>query len=289
MMRVSATFTFGCLILLVLPQAKATDLAPSKAPALDYVRRCAVQGEGYFAVPGTEACLRIGGRVRAEIRAKSIFSRELDATGFRARGRINADARVPTEYGMLRSYVNFEITRSSGTYLGIPLAAPSVSADLHDAFIQFGGLTAGITQSYFDFFGNGPLYTDIVGSDVESADVLAYTLSWGSGLSSTISLEDRIGRQRVAGPIGLPLGAAPIVDPVVGFAYAGERLPDLVGNLKLEQNWGAAQISGALRQLRSLNLVTAGPVTSYPDTEYGIRICGSRRTEVQSHVDRARR
>ena len=37
-----------------------------KAAAVEYVRVCSTYGAGFFYIPGTETCLRIGGRVRAE-------------------------------------------------------------------------------------------------------------------------------------------------------------------------------------------------------------------------------
>ena len=48
----------------------------------------------------------------------SRIDREDDAIGFRARGRIQLDARTATAYGLLRSFVRFEITRidSFGVY-----------------------------------------------------------------------------------------------------------------------------------------------------------------------------
>ena len=44
--------------------------------------------------PGTDTCLRIGGRVRAERIAIETFDRRDDAIGFLARGRLNVDART---------------------------------------------------------------------------------------------------------------------------------------------------------------------------------------------------
>ena len=51
---------------------------------------------GFFYIPGTETCLRVGGRMRAEYLYVEPIDREQDAIGFRARGRINLDARTAT-------------------------------------------------------------------------------------------------------------------------------------------------------------------------------------------------
>ena len=46
--------------------AQAADLPAKKAVAVEYVRVCSAYGAGFFYIPGTETCLRIGGRVRAD-------------------------------------------------------------------------------------------------------------------------------------------------------------------------------------------------------------------------------
>ncbi|WP_206064828.1 porin [Nitratireductor mangrovi] len=55
--RVSAT----ALFLAALPVAAWSD-----EEAVDYVRVCDAFGTGFYYIPGTETCLRIGGRIRAE-------------------------------------------------------------------------------------------------------------------------------------------------------------------------------------------------------------------------------
>ena len=81
----------------VVSGAQAADLPVRKAaPAVEYVRVCSAYGAGFFFIPGTETCLRVSGRVRAEFRAQEAFSRADAVTGFRARGRLNFDARTQT-------------------------------------------------------------------------------------------------------------------------------------------------------------------------------------------------
>ena len=84
--------------------AHAADLPVAKAAAVDYVRVCSAYGAGFFYIPGTETCLRIGGRVRADYLYNEPLTRAEDAIGFRARGRIQADARTETAYGALRDH-----------------------------------------------------------------------------------------------------------------------------------------------------------------------------------------
>ncbi|PZR88834.1 MAG: porin, partial [Stutzerimonas stutzeri] len=43
--------------------AHAADLPSRKAAPVEYVRVCSAYGAGFFYIPGTETCLRVGGRV----------------------------------------------------------------------------------------------------------------------------------------------------------------------------------------------------------------------------------
>jgi hypothetical protein len=233
--------------------AEATDLPMQKGAPADYVRICSTHGAGFFYVPGSDLCLKIGGRVRAEYRyfepqwSSPGNGRYNDAVGFRARGQLDVDARTSTEYGVLRAFARYRITRSSGSYNTQPGPQGSqVAVDLNKGFIQFAGLTAGVTESFFDFYADTFNFSDGIlggyGSYVESAQVLAYTASFGNGFSATLSLEDR--NQRL---VNASLGNGGI-DP------AGERMPDVIGALLYDQSkngWGKVQLSGAVHQLNS--------------------------------------
>jgi hypothetical protein len=243
--------------------AQAADLPVAKAAPVEYVRVCSTYGAGFFYIPGTETCLRVGGRVRADYLYGEPLDRSDDAIGFRARGRINVDARTATAYGLLRTYVRFELTRSSATPFGAE-GGFTTSSQVQQAFVQFGGLTAGRVVSFFD---NSDLPTGHFGtlrfSDAPDVDLLAYTFSFGNGFSATLSIEDGLERRQFSP-----------VSPF--FAYAGQRVPDVVGNVKYTGTWGSAQLSGAVHQIRSDNLFvdTVTGFSDYPDTEYGFAVTG---------------
>src|SRR6478609_3756457 len=46
--------------------AQAADL-PVKAKAVEYVKVCSLYGAGYYYIPGTETCIRIGGFLRMNV------------------------------------------------------------------------------------------------------------------------------------------------------------------------------------------------------------------------------
>ena len=51
--------------LVALSGAQAADL-PVKAKAVEYVRICSLYGAGFFYIPGTDTCIKLGGYVRVD-------------------------------------------------------------------------------------------------------------------------------------------------------------------------------------------------------------------------------
>src|SRR3989441_8292210 len=45
--------------------AEAADM-PVKAKPVEYVKICSLYGDGFFYLPGTETCIRLGGNVQAD-------------------------------------------------------------------------------------------------------------------------------------------------------------------------------------------------------------------------------
>ena len=60
--------------------AHAADLPIRKGVPVEYVRVCGAYGAGFFYIPGSDTCVRIGGRVRAEGRYLQTFNRGQDTT-----------------------------------------------------------------------------------------------------------------------------------------------------------------------------------------------------------------
>ncbi|MFN3671802.1 MAG: porin, partial [Bosea sp. (in: a-proteobacteria)] len=233
--------------------AQAADLPSRKAAPVEYVRVCSTYGAGFFYIPGTQTCLRVGGRIRAEYLVQETFNGvgldTSDGYGFRARGRLNVDARTATAYGTLRTFIRFEMTVSNGSYgqgvnstgpqfVAVRGGAGATASNLDKGFVQFGPVTAGRAQSFFDFYADTHNYGPIRGSDMTS-NLLAYTATFGSGFSATISLEDQAERSVANAAIG-------------NFAAGGQSYPDLVGSLNLTQGWGSAQLSGAIFERKAL-------------------------------------
>jgi len=262
--------------------AQAADLptrrAAPVAAAVDYVRVCSTYGAGFFYIPGSsDTCIRIGGRVRVDARYVEPFTRADNAVQLFARGRIQTDVRTATSYGLLRTFVRFEMSQ---------LGAGGVSANLAQAFIQFGGLTAGKVTS---FFSNADLPTQHMGTlrfdDAPDVTLFAYTFNFGNGLSATISAEE--GQFRRNNDIAnASFGFAGVDIIPFGINYGGQTLPDIVGNIRSAGTWGSLQLSGAAHQIRDVgagfvrnaagdlvparvNPINGLPLPAFADTEYG--------------------
>ncbi len=97
--------------------AQAADLPVRKAEpvAVEYVRVCSTYGAGFFVIPGTDNCIRIAGRVRFDALVQERFNRAQDTFGFRTRGRLSADVRTPTQYGLLRTFARLQTDYNTGS------------------------------------------------------------------------------------------------------------------------------------------------------------------------------
>lgn len=240
---------------LAMGGAQAADLPVAPEP-VDYVRICDAQGTGFFYIPGTETCLRVGGRVRAEFRVRDFAggtsandwdSRADNGTTFRARAYTRLDARTETEYGLLRTYMDLWFTSDSG-------AGTGGGVTVWDAFVQLGGFTAGRTVSFFDFY-TGDAWGSILsqGFSDQHTTLFGYTAAFGNGFSASIAVED--GTNRRADIVGLEatFGVDANFDgdtaDAIGGLYGGHRVPDFVANLRVDQGWGSAQLMAALHHV----------------------------------------
>jgi len=279
------SFLVGCVGgLIALTSAQAADL-PVKAKPVAYVKICSLYGVGFYYIPGTDMCLKVGGYVRAQAEwgstqglpfgstynglysASNIgngrFDRGSDNYQMTGRAMLTADARNQSEYGTVRAYIRI------GAVLNNADAATFVA---ERAFIQFAGFTFGQTQSFFDIFSTTELmsYFDAKTSGDTynyGVKVLAYTAQFGNGFSATIAAE--LGHYPAGVLNGNPGGFA--LGGSIGTAStAGFRMPDIVGNLRLDQPWGYVGISGAIHQVAGQYFATGNlERNGHPDDKYG--------------------
>src|SRR5271156_6492844 len=96
--------------LVAMGGAQAADL-PVKAKAVEYVRICSLYGAGFYYIPGTDTCIKLGGYLRVDLGVNtnniytgnysspgSLGNRFTDAFDWRSREDLNIDTRTATEY-----------------------------------------------------------------------------------------------------------------------------------------------------------------------------------------------
>jgi hypothetical protein len=268
--------------LVAMSGAQAADL-PVKAKAVEYVRICSLYGAGFFYIPGTDTCIKLGGYLRVDttfnggVYGQPFYSgdagqgnRYRDYFNSRSRLAITVDTRTATEYGVVRTFgqgdFQFQNFGSSNPALAVGSQAGLNNALLSTAgggyvgvemvFIQFAGFTFGKSASAYatpwnGYPGNNNSFL-MGGADyVTGVNNIQYTAQFGNGVSGTIGLDDPTVFNRTA---VLNLGVAATV---AGFAagasqataaganaYGGTHAPDIVGNIRVDQAWGLFQISG---------------------------------------------
>ncbi|MEW9308798.1 porin [Labrys neptuniae] len=240
--------------------AQAADLPMTKGEAVEYVKVCSAFGPGFFYIPGSDTCLKIGGEIRADYRVfgGNGFSRNDDRSAFNTQARVWFDARTETDWGLLRSYFQINADSHPISSQGRGGVYNSNTFSIDKAFIQFGGLTAGYAHSFFGFYDNdygstiwAPYY-----AETSTVNLIAYTAQFGGGFSATLSIED--GRDhKVDNGIG--------VDGLTTTGLrGGQQVPDIVGQLRWDQSWGAIAVQAAAHQSRTAETVTYYPTGTDP-------------------------
>src|ERR1044071_5065322 len=84
--------------LVAVAGAQAADLPTRKAAPVDYVRICSVYGPGFFYIPGTDTCIKIGGKAELDIEWDEPRAHSDPTYGSNALARVNLDARTATDW-----------------------------------------------------------------------------------------------------------------------------------------------------------------------------------------------
>jgi len=266
--------------LVAVASAQAADLPTRKgAPAAEYVRICSITVAGKpivgWTLPGSDTCFKIGGYVTGQIEGGNLSNSQTlvysgskaglqyetsqnknAAFGYTTRANIALDAASNTAYGPLYAHIELQVENGNG------FDNTGDSAYINLAYVTWAGITAGKAPSFFSFTGGGPGWANMFSPDQQGfnqPDVLAYTASFGGGFSASIAIQS-------PGPNSGNSGGGTNISNINGanafsginqgdnFRFNGQRVPDIVANLKVSQGWGSAQVSGVLHQVN----VTAG-------------------------------
>ncbi|TYO66564.1 porin [Bradyrhizobium hipponense] len=283
--------------LIAVSGAQAADL-PVKAKAVEYVKICSLYGAGFYYMPGTDTCIKLGGYLRADAILGGAgdynFQQGANAgsnnrltnyyTG-RARFDFNVDTRTATEYGVVRTYADLIFSWDSQTVTGSNPSAfstGSASLGLYHAFIQFAGFTFGRTVSIFDapwqsYPAGGPDTIPGGSNHVNGVNQVAYTADFGQGITGSLALQDETTANNGQSNLwNVSSGtAAQFVTGVYGANdWGGTRTPDIIGQVRVDQAWGLAQISVAAHELHTAYYGATEP-TGHPSDKWGWAVQGA--------------
>ncbi|MBQ9352238.1 MULTISPECIES: porin [unclassified Phyllobacterium] len=231
--------------LVAVSGARAADAVVVAEPeAVEYVRVCDAYGKGFFYIPGTETCLKIGGYVRYDAKGgDDVYSGghvnngsdpNGDGTYFkRSRAVVRFDARSETELGTLRSYIETQFNYDNGANKG---------ASIPHAYIELGGFRIGTTDEVFGSwtgYAGDVLNDDVINYQSGQSNQVSYTFTAGNGFSAIIAAEQGSGSYAA-------------IDPVTGLPITGtsrsyqidDYMPHVLAGAKYEQAWGG--ISGVV-------------------------------------------
>src|ERR1700751_3237798 len=210
--------------LIAMSGAQAADL-PVKAKAVEYVRICSLYGAGFFYIPGTDTCIKLGGYLRVDTTFNGgIYNspawngdmgqgnRYRDYFAARSRMALTVDTRTATEYGVVRTFgqadfqfgtqgnntVNpafFTGSGSAGTNTGLLYQPGEGYVAVEYVFIQFAGFTFGKSSSAYSTPWNGfpgNINSNLLGGNNTDTGVnnIQYTAQFGYGVSASIGLDD---------------------------------------------------------------------------------------------------
>lgn len=269
--------------------ANAADL-PLKAKAVEYVKVCSLYGAGFYYIPGTDTCMRIGGYLRAEVTyngttadqgwvngAGGEHSRLANKLFSRARIMVHVDTRTATEYGVVRTYGAF------GPQFTVGADTPGNGGmRVEAAFVQFAGFTFGRSASAYALPWNaspGNIASQFYGGPNYDGGVnnAQYTWQFGNGVSASIGLDQQSLSNRTQILNTGILGNIPIAFNGTQTAnyYAAPVAADIVGRIRLDQAWGLLQFSAAAHQVNASYYDITTEASGHPDDKWGFAVTGA--------------
>jgi len=209
-MNIKSLLLGSAAALLAVSGARAADAVVVAEPEpMEYVRICDVYGAGFYYIPGTETCLKIGGLVRYQIDFDNDELGEVtDGLGGLDEGwnksvlaRISFDARSETEYGTFKRYIQINATTGGTT--------------LRHAYFELGGLLVGHTDTLYD----GDLGGEFDWAGGARVNQIRYTFDAGNGISVSLGTEVAVNND--------------------------SYVPNIVGKVSIAQGWGGVDLFAA--------------------------------------------
>ncbi len=243
-MNIKSLLLGSAAALIAVSGARAADAVTVAEPEpAEYVKICDVYGSGYFYIPGTETCLRIGGYLRYDMGVgdsgtfdgvNNVPDHMNDGTHDtwykNTRFTLRTYTGQETELGTLKTFTETRIQfgNSSGDYDGSSSTnwqAGNKGITLNFAWIQLGGLRIGKDETPYDQFigyAGAVIQDTIIPYGIKDTNVVSYYFDAGSGITGFASLEE-----------GTGTATSFVEDSIDSY------VPHVVGGLKYKADWGA--------------------------------------------------
>jgi hypothetical protein len=200
-MNIKSLLLGSAAALVAVSGARAADAVVVAEPEpVEYVRVCDTYGTGFYYVPGTEICLKVGGYVRYDIGAGDLFGDDLDADGtadtWHKRGRfaLRMDARTETELGTLRGNVQMDFNWATvGDVADPALYDAGDSFGMERAWVTLGGFMIGVEDSQFvawTGYASGVVNDGLIPYGPFTTHQISYTFDAGNGFSAMAGVEE---------------------------------------------------------------------------------------------------
>jgi hypothetical protein len=238
-MNIKSLLLGSAAALAAVSGAQAADAIVAAEPEpMEYVRVCDAFGTGYFYIPGTETCLKIGGYVRFEVGfGEDAYVGAAGTDDWDAYGRVQLDftAKSDTELGTLTSVASVRWN------YGDDSTWTDNSNDVHinEAYIQLGGFKVGRYWNWWDA-NDLPGELDDLGSARLNSIAYIYT---GDTFTAGVQVDE----------LSLVTGQEVGVEAVVQAALGPAKL-EVLGS------WDFGAEEGAVRGIGSVDV---GPGTFY--------------------------
>ena len=237
-MKIKSLLLGSAAALVAATGAQAADAVVAPEPeAVQYVKVCDAYGAGYFYIPGTETCLRVGGFVRYDLRGGGSAYGQNDRRGWDGNGRfaLRTWTGSETELGTLKTFTETRFNwGQNASGFSREYGDASQGTTLEFAYIQLGGLRVGLDESEFlEFTGylGDMINDDVISTGTYKTAKISYTFTGGNGFSAVIALEN--GGYNDGGITNFNAAGNSIHDYTIdGYT------PDIVGGLKYEGGWG---------------------------------------------------
>lgn len=306
-MKIKSLILGSAAGLVAMGGAQAADL-PLKAKAVEYVKVCSLYGAGFWYIPGTDTCIKLGGYLRVDmgVDTNAVFTGDTNGPGaannrfssgytWRSRQDLTLDTRTATEYGVVRTFMDVTFTWTGDNYAGNGVAPGSTiysalgggttiaagSAPNNATSGAVAGGTLGVYYAFIQFAGftigkavsqfSAP-FVNYPGNNYDSLVGGGGTVTGVNQFTYTAQFGNGVSAS-IGAQDGVQYYQAGVNNIGAGGAfgtsdYGNSSSPDFLATVTVDQAWGTFKASGAVHSNHAA-YYGATEITGHPDDKFG--------------------